>query len=182
MWGSLVRCSRLSIGHLPCLPRNAAVPNRRTDCQPAPQPAGISTFISPTSHVLRRQAFPHQRPVVPCGQGARCFWSAVRIRRAARADACHEWPGTESRRTCCRRSGHRTRRSVAGASAPPGSQRHRSGPYRHQPVRGGRTGNPIVPIAMTLPLVSAGLPPGAYKLEVSIRQTNIVRTTDFDVQ
>lgn len=45
-----------------------------------------------------------------------------------------------------------------------------------------RPGNPIIPILSTLP--AANLPPGAYRLEVSvIRETGdpVVRTTDFDI-
>ena len=45
-----------------------------------------------------------------------------------------------------------------------------------------RAGSPVVPIVSALPI--ANLPPGAYKLEVSVmRQTGepVVRTADFDI-
>lgn len=49
-----------------------------------------------------------------------------------------------------------------------------------------RPGHAVIPIAMALPIVSAGLPAGAYKLEVSAvggaGQTTVVRTADFDVK
>ena len=48
-----------------------------------------------------------------------------------------------------------------------------------------RPGNPVIPIAMTLPIAAAGLPAGAYKLEVSVSdgaaQDGVQRTADFDV-
>jgi len=45
-----------------------------------------------------------------------------------------------------------------------------------------RAGNPVIPIVSTLP--AANLPPGAYRLEVSVvRQTGapVVRSADFDI-
>lgn len=58
-----------------------------------------------------------------------------------------------------------------------------SGPLN--PDRYVRPNDPVIPIAMDLPIVSAGLPAGAYKLEVSVLpgagQAPIVRTADFDV-
>jgi hypothetical protein len=43
-----------------------------------------------------------------------------------------------------------------------------------------RPGNPVIPIVMALP--TAGLPPGAYKLEVSlVNPDGIIRVVDFDV-
>jgi hypothetical protein len=47
-------------------------------------------------------------------------------------------------------------------------------------------GNPVVAIAGTLPIVSADLPPGSYRLEVSTVDTagptGAVRTADVDVK
>lgn len=49
-----------------------------------------------------------------------------------------------------------------------------------------QAGNPVVPVALTLPIASAGLPPGSYKAEVSVllgaSGTDISRTIDFDVR
>jgi hypothetical protein len=49
-----------------------------------------------------------------------------------------------------------------------------------------RPGHAVIPIAMALPIVSAGLPAGAYRLEVSATagagQAAVVRTADFDVK
>jgi VWFA-related protein len=49
-----------------------------------------------------------------------------------------------------------------------------------------RPGEPVIPIAMSLPIVSAGLPAGAYKVEVSVSQGKtpdvVKRTADFDVK
>jgi VWFA-related protein len=48
-----------------------------------------------------------------------------------------------------------------------------------------RPGDSVIPIVMKLPIVSAGLPAGAYKLEVSVAgaagENSVVRTADFDV-
>jgi hypothetical protein len=43
-----------------------------------------------------------------------------------------------------------------------------------------KPGATIIPIAMALPIVSAGLPAGAYKVEVTAG--NVTRTADFDVK
>jgi VWFA-related protein len=41
-------------------------------------------------------------------------------------------------------------------------------------------GEPVIPIAMTLPIASAGLPAGAYKVEVTA--AGLTRTAEFDVK
>jgi hypothetical protein len=55
LWGSLVSCGRLSIGHLPRLHQTAAVANRRAGCQPAPHNASFSTFMSRTRRYRTRE-------------------------------------------------------------------------------------------------------------------------------
>jgi len=49
-----------------------------------------------------------------------------------------------------------------------------------------RPDNPVVPVAMVMPIASAGLPPGAYRLEVSVMQGGgqdpVIRSTDFEVR